>query len=135
MTPLLQPVQDLRSEAICAVRAALLRGALVGAALLVATLGAAFLVFSGYVGLRLVVGPGLAALILGLVLLTTAAGLLLVARKANRTIQPVATSPPPGTEKAEHPAGPADITTIAIFTSAFVLGRQLADRRRRSGNF
>ena len=62
MTHLAQLVQELAPRAVCAVRAALRRGALVGAALLIAILGAGFFVFAGYIGMSFLVGPGLAAL-------------------------------------------------------------------------
>lgn len=62
MTHVVQLAPELAPRAVCAVRAALHRGALVGAALLIAILGARFLVFAGYIGMSFLVGPGLAAL-------------------------------------------------------------------------
>ena len=134
MTRLSQPVQDLASGAVCAVRAALRQGALVGAALLVATLGAAFLLSAGFLGLRYLLGPGLAALTMGAALLATAAGLLLMARNVGRAVQPIAPANPETTPPVT-PAQPADAATLAVFTAAFLLGRRLADRWGSSSNF
>ncbi len=128
MSGVLQPMQDFAHEAVCALRAALRRGALVGMALLIATLGAAFLVFAAYIGLRFLLGPGLAALVLGLALLALAAGVLFVARPSGRNIA----APPPTTHPPTTPPRPADAATMAVFTAAFVLGRRLADRLNSS---
>jgi hypothetical protein len=136
MIPPLLPIQQLARAASCAVRAALRRSAMVGAALLIATLGAAFLVLAAYTGLRTLLGPGLAALTMGMALLALAAGLMLFARNRARTIPPSAMAPPPSFEQAPPPP-PEDTPTVAVFVAAFLLGRQLADRladrRDRSG--
>jgi hypothetical protein len=123
MNALLQPVQDLARGALDAMRAALRRGALVGAALLIATLGAAFLVFAGYIGLRFLIGPGLAALSIGAAFLALAAGVLLMARSA---VPPDTSAPPLPIPPPTMPPRPADAATVAVFTVAFLLGRRLA---------
>jgi hypothetical protein len=130
MTPLSQLLQDLARGADCALRAALARGALVGAGLLIAASGAGFLVLAGYVGLRFLVGPGLAALILGLALLTTAAGVLVLAQTAGQADgpSPPAAPAPADTPQSGNPPRPADPATLAVFTAAFLLGRLLAAR-------
>ena len=103
------------------------RAALMLAAGLVGAVGCGFLGHAGFAGLRLVVGPELAALIMGIACLVIAAVLASAAsgeRQARATGQP-----------GPVPASPADIpprdpVTMAVFTAAFVLGRRLADRRR-----
>jgi hypothetical protein len=127
MSPLLQPVQDLARAAACALRAALRQGALICAALLIALPGAAFLLFAGYIGLRFLVGPGLAALAIGSALLALAAGLLLLARSVKRNVPPIAVATPQGNVKATQTTS-ADAATMAVFTAAFLLGRRLAER-------
>lgn len=136
MAALLQPLQDAVRGAACALRAALRRGAVIAAALLIASLGAAFVVFACYIGLRVLIGPGFAALALGAVLLAIAAGILLLAQSAKPPLRPVAPAAPTA-PPAAMPSRPADALTTAVFTVAFLLGRQLADhlaqRRGRSG--
>lgn len=94
------------------------RGLLMGAALLVASLGAGFLLLAGFVALRHAFGMVPAALIMGTSLLLLAAALALA---ASNQVRP---APPPPTAK------PADPATMAAFTTAFVLGRYLAGRKR-----
>ena len=94
------------------------RGLLMGAALLVAVLGAGFLLLAGFVALRHAFGMVPAALIMGTSLLLLAAALVLA---ASNQVRP---APPPPTAK------PADPATMAAFTTAFVLGRYLAGRKR-----
>jgi hypothetical protein len=128
MNGLLQPAQDLARGAICAMHAALRRGARVGLALLIALPGAAFLLVAAFLGLRTLLGAGLAALILGLSLLAVAAGVLLVGRGAVPSLPapPLWTAPPVAAPR------PADLATMTVFTTAFMLGRRLAERPRRS---
>jgi hypothetical protein len=133
MSALLQPVQDLARGAAFAMRATLRRSALVCAALLVASLGAAFLIVAGYIGLRFLVGPGLAALIMGGALLALAAGLLFLAQSAKQITLPGTVANPKG-PSATTPPQPGEAATMAVFTAAFLLGRQLADSCSRSRN-
>jgi len=96
--------------------------------------GAGFVVFAAYAGLRPVFGPALAALATGALLLMLAAlaaqlsGLPSLLRSppapADRPPLPVPVLIPSGT--LSSPAA-----TMAVFTAAFVLGRNVADRRRR----
>jgi hypothetical protein len=90
--------------------------------------GAAFLLVAAFLGLRTLLGAGLAALILGLSLLALAAGVLLVGRGAAPSLPapPLWTAPPVAAPR------PADLATMTVFTTAFMLGRRLAERPRRS---
>ena len=99
------------------------RGLLMGAALLVAVLGAGFLLLAGFVALRHAFGMVPAALIMGTSLLLLAAALVLAASNQVRPAPPLPDPPPPT-------AKPADPATMAAFTTAFVLGRYLAGRKR-----
>ena len=128
MIYLLQPLQDLARGAAGKVRAALRQGALIGAALLVAMLGALFLILAGYLGLRVLLGPGLAAMVMGAGLLAMAAGLLLIARNAWLAVPPVSLAPNPQARPQATAPRPGDAATMAVFTAAFLLGRRLADR-------
>lgn len=132
MNRLLPPFQDLARGAACAVRAALRRAALTGAALLIGALGAAFGVLAVFLGLSLVMGSALAALTMGAALLATAAVLGLIAREAGRTTHPV--TPPPQANRDTSPPTAANTATIAVFTAAFLLGRRLTNRRGSSNN-
>lgn len=122
MTPLLRPVQELACGAALSLRATLRRGALLSLAGLIALLRAGFLVFAGYLGLRPLLSPDWAAFALGAALLVLAGGVLLMART---------TAPPPATPQPTPiatPPQPFDAASMAVFTVAFLLGRQLADR-------
>ena len=88
--------------------------------------GAAFLVFAGYIGLRFLIGAGLAAKGMGAALLALAAGMFLLARGVRRTPPPAAMPPPQHPAKATS-VQPADAAIIAVFTAAFLLGRQPAE--------
>lgn len=123
MTRLWQPVQELARGAVLSLRAALRRGALIGVAGLIAALGAGFLVFAGYLGLRFVLGPTWAALAMGAALLVLSAGVFLMARAT------LPKTPPPQPSATETPPpSPIDAASMAVFTAAFLLGRRLAER-------
>lgn len=137
MNNLLQPFQDLARGAACSMRAALRRGALIGAALLIATLGASFLVFAGFLWLRFLFGPGVAALILGTALLGIATGVLLLAGNAERIVPPIDDADQQATPQTLVQVTsfqPADTATMAVFTAAFLLGRHLARQHDPSNN-
>ncbi len=129
------PLQALARKAACALRMALRRAALTAAAMGIATLGAAFVVYAGFLGLAVLMGPGFAALSMGLAFLATAACLLLLARANGHT----ARFTPPAPDAARHPIGgpqtPLNAATVAIFTLAFLLGRRLINRRGPSHKF
>lgn len=131
MTPLLSPIKDLARGAILTLRAALRQGALIGVALLIATLGAGFLVFAAFLGLQFLFGAGLAALTIGAALLILAAGVLMLAKKASPPDAPASRMHTP--PEATRP-GSADPATMAVFTAAFVLGRHLANGRNPPDN-
>lgn len=132
MNRLLPPFQDLARGAACAVRAALRRAALAGAAVLIGALGAVFGLLAVFLGLSLVMGAALAALSMGFALLVTSAVLVLIARNMGHAPHPV-TSPPRANRDAAQPT--LDNTaTIAVFTAAFLLGRRLTNRRGPSKN-
>jgi multisubunit Na+/H+ antiporter MnhC subunit len=130
MSTLLQPFHMLARAVGDAARAALWRSALIGAAMLLATIGAGFLLIAGYLGLRLVLDPAPAALVMGLALMIVAAVLVMVSKARSK--------------KSKKPSGPADVTlglpaslhaqprdlvAMAIFTAAFLFGRRMAGRR------
>ena len=123
MTSLWQPVQELARGVTLTLRAALRRGALIGVAGLIALLGAGFLVFAGYLGLRFLLGPEWAAFGMGAALLILSGGVLLMARAT----APVAPPPVPSPTEVPSPS-PIDAASMAVFTAAFLLGRRLADR-------
>jgi fatty acid desaturase len=127
MTPVFQPVQDLMRGATSALRDALRRAVLATFAGLIAAVGGAFLLWAAFIGLRMLMGPGLAALVIGLALLALAAGLLAL------RVQPKSVTPSPLPPKTDSPSAPpdrsADAATAAVFTAAFLLGRRLADWR------
>lgn len=96
--------------------------------------GCGFVIFASFAGLRLVIGPELSGLTLGLVLLGIAAFLV---KSTSITVDGVANdqsadTPPPASVSPPFapPDQPNDPVTLAVFTAAFVLGRQLANRRR-----
>lgn len=119
-------------EAGEAARGFLWRGAPAAAEGLIGLVGTGFVVFAGYAALRPVIGPALAALATGAVLIALAvllarlSGHLDTSRSpeeagARNPVQPPAPATPPQ---------PQDAVTMAAFTAAFVLGRWLADNRR-----
>ena len=105
-------------------KGAVRRAALSAVAGVIAAIGCGFLLFAAFAALRLLVGPELAALGIGIVLLALAALLLRLVRGHSAEPLPVAVVAP------KVAAPPADPITMAIFTVAFVLGRRLADRWR-----
>jgi len=124
-----------------AARGLLWRGVLFLAATVAGAVGCGFVIFAAYAALRPHLGPELAALVTGLTLLALAALLVWLARTDSGRadlaradgpraainqpdIRPVNPVPP---EPA--PPKPADPAMMAVFTAAFVLGRQLARRR------
>jgi hypothetical protein len=132
---LLLPLQDTLRRAISALRAAVRRGAWFGAALLIASLACLFLLAAAFFGLRAWLGPGLAALILGVALLALAAGAMLVGRSiAPRSLEPSPIASPLLTPRSATPPRSADMATLTVFTTAFLLGRFLTERLGRSGN-
>lgn len=123
----LQPLQTLARGVVCALRDTLRRHALVGAALLIAALGAGFLVFAAFLGHLSGPGPGLAAMVTGAAALAVARGLLRIARTAGRSRRPGARVADPQECPHTAPPGPADAAIVAVFAAAFLPGRQLAD--------
>lgn len=110
-------------------RAAVRRGALMAAAGMIAAVGSGFVVFSAFATLRLMVGPELAALGMGMTLLALVA---LFARHVHRPAgraEPLPAARLP-MDLLVAPSAPVDPVTLAVFTAAFVLGRRLADRWR-----
>jgi peptidoglycan/LPS O-acetylase OafA/YrhL len=130
MSGLLQPVQDFARGAVGAARVALRRGAWQGAALFIALVGAGFLLAAAFIGLRDWLGPTMAALTLGGALLVLATAVLLVGRR----VVPSVPAPPVWTPLPVPQPRPSDVATMTVFTTAFMLGRRLAERRGRSGN-
>lgn len=114
------------------VRDVLWRAGLLMASAMAGTVGCGFLVFAGYAALRHELGPELAALITGLILLALAGGLVLIAQRGAAKPDPL----PPARVSTPQPAAtpstgpPPDPATLAVFTAAFVLGRRLAARLR-----
>lgn len=99
------------------------------AAAIIAVVGCGFVIFAAFSGLRLVLGPELAALGIGTLLLVLAA---LLARFSSATAgqeQTEASEPLPPSNPTAPPQS-SDPATLAVFTAAFVLGRRLADRWR-----
>ena len=134
ITALLANLQAQARIATCAARAVLRGGMLALIAGLAGLAGAGLLVFAAYTGLRPVFGPALAALATGVVLL------LLAALAADRSGLPsLLRTPPAPADRSPLPASapipPESLSvpaaTMAVFTAAFVLGRSIADRRRR----
>jgi hypothetical protein len=123
----LQPFRLLARGAGDAARSTLRHGALVGFALIIAALGLGFVSLAAYVGLRFLIGPGFAALTIGLALLATAGALLVLSHRK----RPELPSPPPfGSgldDAAKATQAPAEAAAMAVFTAAFVVGRTLAD--------
>ncbi len=105
-------------------RAAGRHAALVAAAVVTGAVGCGFLVFAAFAGLRLWLGPELAALGIGIALLALAWVLFRLPQDDATGTQAGAMLPP------EPSRSPADPATLAVFTAAFVLGRRLADRWR-----
>jgi hypothetical protein len=108
-------------------QAAIRRAGLMAAAGLIGAIGCGFVLFAAFAALRLLVGPELAALGVGVGLMAVAAILTRGARGARDAPATAAASPPPGPTAWSPPTDP---TTLAVFTAAFVLGRRLADLRR-----
>ncbi len=111
-------------------RNALWQGGRLLAAVLSGTAGLGFVIYAAFASLRLAVGPELAALVTGAVLLGIAA---VLARSfgwpgVSQQTKPPAATPAPAAGPAPNPGG--DAATLAVFTLAFVLGRQLADRQK-----
>ena len=134
MTRMWHPVQELARGVTSSLRAALRRGALIGVAGLIATLGAGFLVLAGFLGLRHLLGPGWAALCMGAALLALAGAVLLLARAARPPATPDALPPPPSPAETPPPQ-PIDAASMAVFMAAFLMGRRLADRWASPRNF
>jgi hypothetical protein len=128
MIGLIQSFQVLAREAGDATRAVVRRTALIGVALLIATMGAGLLVLAAYIALRVPFGPGLAALALGLALLAVSVGLFLTVRAKAPKAKPKSFADPRQTQQITAPATLADAATLAVFTMAFLIGRRLADR-------
>jgi len=105
-------------------RATVRRAALSITASVIAAAGCGFVVFAAFAALRLLVGPELGALGVGIALLVLASLLLRLAQRHRAEPEPAAGVAPP------NAASPADPATLAVFTVAFVLGRHLADRWR-----
>jgi hypothetical protein len=110
---ILRPVQE-------AGRSLLIRAAMLSAAGFIGAVGCGFVLLAAYLGLRLLVGSELAALLVGVTLLAVAAGLAALGR--GRVKAPEAPIP--------EPASPQDPVSMAVFTAAFVLGRYIAGRGR-----
>lgn len=109
-------------------RGILRRAALMSAAGLIGAVGCGFVVFAGFAALRLVIGPELSALAVGVALLALAA--LLAWLSSTPGAEPLAKEDDtPPLKPSAPPVQPADPATLAVFTAAFVLGRRLADRR------
>lgn len=102
-----------------------LRGLYTLAAIGLALLGMAFVGVAAHTALRHAVGPVPAALIMAAGLFATASVVMLVAR--HRGPLPTLTDAP----AARVPPAPIDPATLAAFTTAFVIGRALADRLKR----
>ena len=134
MTGLFQPVEMLAREAGHAARAALRRAALISAAVLVASLGAGFLIFAAYLGLCHLLVPWLAAAVMWGVLLALALAVFLIARAKAPGARPEPRADPGQRRASTTQAEPVDATTIAVFTAAFLIGRHLADRWGQSRN-
>jgi hypothetical protein len=113
---------NLMQELSRGARATVQRGALMAAVGAIGAVGCGFVIFSAFASLRLLVGPELAALGVGMTLLALAAVLAGLALGAGAGTQPDAALLPPA------PLPAADPATVAVFTAAFVLGRRLADR-------
>ncbi len=128
MTDLLLPVKALAREAGDAARAALWRGALVMFAGAIGAVGFGFFIFAGYMALRLTLAPEIAALVTGAALMLLAVIVLLLSGAKRRDRRPNA--PPATTQSSPAPSQPTDPATLAVFTTAFVIGRILANRRR-----
>jgi hypothetical protein len=110
-------------------RATLRRGALLAAAAIIAAVGCGFVIFAAFAGLRLLLGPELAALGIGTLLLALAALLARSSSTPDGQEQTEASEPLPAFSPTAPPQS-SDPATLAVFTAAFVLGRRLADRWR-----
>lgn len=129
----LPPLQALARGLGIDARATLRRALTIAAAGLVGFAGFGFVVFAGFAALRLLVGPELAALVVGIALLGLAALVVRFALNPDDALRfRRGEAPPPKPPGASPPpADPgADPATLAAFTAAFVLGRRLADRWR-----
>jgi hypothetical protein len=111
---ILRPVQE-------AGRDLLIRAAMLSAAGFIGTVGCGFVLLAAYLGMRMLVGSELAALLMGITLLAVAAVLAALGR--GRVNGPEAPAP--------EPASPQDPINMAVFTAAFVLGRYIAGRSRK----
>lgn len=111
-------------------RNALWQGGRLFAAVLFGTVGLGFVIYAAFASLRLAVRPELAALVTGAVLLGIAAVLVRSFGWSGLSKQtnPPAAAPAPAADPAPNPGG--DAATLAVFTLAFVLGRQFADRQK-----
>lgn len=122
---LLHPLRARLHAAQNAARNLMLRGLLAFAGVLMALLGTGFLLLALFVALRHAVGTVPAALIMTAVLFVTSAALFVAASRQGPPAPPLPVTPSP------EAAVPSDPATVAAFTVAFVLGRYLADRKRR----
>lgn len=129
-----QPFKLLAREAGHIARAALRRGALISVAVLIATLGLGFLLFATFVGLRDLLGPGIAALVMGAALLVFAVTLVLIARGPGPGIKTSVPAHTPQGYPITQTSTATDAATTAVFVAAFLLGRQLSDNWSHSRN-
>ena len=115
-------MQALIGTARQSLRTLLWRGGLLAVATLIGAVAIGFLLLAGFVALRLALGPGVAALVMGAGLLLVAAVIVAIAARS---------TPPPVAAATAAPVVPktADAASMAVFTAAFVIGRYLADRR------
>ena len=129
MNRLLPLVQDLAGGLARALRAALWRSALIGVAGLLAGLAIGFLGLAAFLGLKTLMGPGLAALSMGAILLAMAAGVMVLASVLRpKTPKPAPVSSPQ-TKPSSPPSAPMKAASFCVFTAAFLLGRRLASQR------
>lgn len=110
-------------------RGMLRRAALLSAAGLIGAVGCGFVVFAGFAALRLAIGPELSALAVGVALLVLAVVLARFSLIPGAELRVTEGDLPP-LKPSAAPVRPADPATLAVFTTAFVMGRRLADRRR-----
>ena len=125
-----QLLQTLAQDAKEAARAMLRRGLIVGLALLIGSVGLGFLLFAVWDTLRLALGAGMAALVIGAGLLVASASLVLIAGRAARPRHPRAQAKP-SPDQPPNPLLGSESAAMAAFTAAFVIGRLLANRGRR----
>ncbi|MCX7288038.1 MAG: phage holin family protein [Rhodobacterales bacterium] len=125
---LIQPLQLLSRVAGDAARAALRRAEVQGAAFLIATFGAGFLLLAAFLALRLPLGSMLAALVMGAALLVVSAVLVLAVRTKAQKARPMPLADPRQRPPSATPPTAADAAAMAVFMVAFLIGRRLADR-------